>query len=158
MSGRIRYEGLNFSEGRAMLFLLFTAGARGNSGVDSCAQYSDTDCETCLGNLDNITCGFCLNGRGCSQGDINGSINSSSQCYFNSSQSGAVSLDWIFVNDGRCKKDSSIAFSRPVRIAIGVVSGTIGVVTFVFWFWIFPKLMTLKQEDHQLMYKYDPMG
>jgi hypothetical protein len=67
-------------------------------------------------------------------------------------------LPQIFVDDGRCKKDSSIAFSKPVRIAIGVVSGTTGVATFVFWIWIFPRLVPTKPEDQQLIAKYEPIG
>jgi hypothetical protein len=127
----------------AMLLSLLSLGAA-MSGADYCAQFSNTDCATCLENPDNYThCGFCLTDRKCLPGDARGPFISHESCSdVNASQ------NWLFNRKSdKCKQDSSIAFPLNVRIGVGVAVGVIAIATLVFWVWIFPCLFARKDSD-----------
>ena len=110
-----------------MLPLLF--GIIRSYPTEECAQASGTDCTNCMSVRGNYKCGWCSSTKQCVPGDENGPFI-------------GTCPDWHNESDAVCVKESSIALPNPARIGVLVGIIIVNTITFVFWYFIFPKLYT----------------
>lgn len=116
------------------MWLLLAIAARAETDEEYCASYANADCDFCLSNLNNHTCGYCLDDKRCIPGDESGPFNGTCTHWETDKKSSG------------CVADSYIGFSTPVRISIGCVVGVVVVFTLVFWLGVFPRIFRQKDE------------
>jgi hypothetical protein len=121
-----------------MFAALFAASVFSETPAEVCGKFSDSDCSGCLEGRGKWSCGWCLDGRLCLPGTVNGSLNPG-PCFSDSTANGVVA-DWLYdKTDERCIDDSSKALPMPVRIGLGVGVLIIFLIASSFWCFIYPK-------------------
>lgn len=95
------------------------------ASVSSCEVLSD-NCEYCLGNGQNISCGWCKDNNQCLVGTADGPTNHSCS-------------SWTFKFDMTCHLESTQPMSLGARIGVTVFTCIVAVGTAVFWICIFPQ-------------------
>jgi hypothetical protein len=121
-----------------MLAPLLAAAALSETPAEVCSKFSDTDCFGCLEGRGKWSCGWCLNGRLCLPGGVNGSLNPG-PCFFDQVRKAPVA-DWLYdKKDQRCIDDSSKALPTGLRIGVGIGVLVIFLIASSFWCFIYPK-------------------
>ena len=125
------------------LLFLFSCISVSDSPSEVCGMYSNADCDYCLSNIGNYSCGYCIDDKRCVPGDDHGPFVGTCLQWERNKKSDA------------CQKDSYLGFPTGVKIAIGCVVGVLIVVTLVFWITIFPKVFREKQTGvHQVSVEF----
>lgn len=125
------------------MWFIFAVPLMASSPATECGKFSNADCDYCLSQIGNYTCGYCLDTKGCIPGDDSGPF------------SGSCS-DWIRdLTDDRCAEDSYLGFSLVVRIVIGIMAALISVATLIFWIILFPRIfvhdtLSMAGTDHNM--------
>lgn len=115
-----------------MLLVLFCTLCASQS---SCEILSD-NCEYCLGNGQNISCGWCRDNNVCLMGTAAGPVNRSCN-------------SWTFKFDMKCHLESTEMMPLGARIGVTVFTCVIAVGTAVFWICIFPQCTNPKQNHDE---------
>lgn len=99
-----------------------------------CGTFSNTDCDYCLSNINNYTCGYCIDDKRCVPGDESGPFE-------------GTCVQWtVDKSSDICVADSYLGFSTPVRIGVGCAIGVIIIFTLLFWLVAFPRIFRPKDE------------
>ena len=107
----------------------------------SCEVLSD-NCEYCLGNGRDISCGWCGDTKTCLVGTADGPVNHSCNA-------------WTFKFDMKCHLESTESLSLGAKIGITVFTSIVAVGTAVFWICIFPQCANpSKQNQDELQSNY----
>ena len=115
------------------MWLLLVIAARAETDEEFCATFGNADCDYCLSNLNNHTCGYCLDDKRCIPGDESGPFNQ-------------TCVHWeVDRKSDACVADSYIGFSKPVRIGVGCAVAVIVISTLVFWIAAFPRIFKPKE-------------